>query len=124
MASRPELFNLTPGTHPVPGVTVLVAPPLPKTVVAAPVAVMQREEAVSTYHPQASDKNGLLLVNSNPPRANVYLDGVYYGLSPLRLEIEPGIHAMSVKLIGYNMFAEKVSVRRGDNTEVNVTLEK
>lgn len=124
MASRPELFNLTPGTRPIPGVTVFVAPPLPKTVVAAPVAAVQREEAASSYRPLSSDKNGLLLVNTNPPRANVYLDGVYYGLSPLRLEIEPGIHAMSVKLTGYNMFSEKVSVRRGDNTEVNVTLEQ
>ena len=120
MASRPELFNLTPGTHPIPGVTVLVAPPQAKTVSAAPVIAVQ--EPIATYHPQAGDKNGLLLVNTNPSRANVYLDGVYYGLSPLHLEIEPGIHAMSVKLTGYNMFSEKVSVRRGDNTEVNVTL--
>lgn len=124
MAARPELFNLTPGTRPIPGVTVLVAPPLPKTVVVAHVVAMQRQEPASTYRPQASDKNGLLLVNTNPSRANIYLDGVYYGLSPLRLEIEPGIHAMSVKLTGYNMFTEKVSVRRGDSTEVEVTLEQ
>jgi len=124
MASRPELFNLTPGTHPIPGVTVFVSPPLLKPVVTAPVTVVQRDETASTYRPQAGDKNGLLLVNSNPSRANVYLDGIYYGLSPLRLEIEPGIHAMSVKLTAYKMFVEKVSVRRGDNTEVDVTLEQ
>ncbi len=122
MASRPELFNLTPGTRPIPGVTVFVAPALPK--ITAPVVAAQSAEPASTYHPQAGDKNGLLLVNSNPSRANVYLDGVYYGLSPLRLEIEPGVHAMSVKLAGYKMFVEKVSVRRGDNTEVDVTLEQ
>ncbi len=125
MASRPELFNLTPGTKPIKGVTVYVAPSLPKA--AAPAAVQnygaQGDVPVSTYRPHASDANGLLMVNTNPPRAKVYLDGVYYGMSPLRLEMEPGIHAISVKLAGYNMVTEKVSVRRGDNTEIELNLE-
>jgi hypothetical protein len=124
MAGRPDLFNLTPGSKPVPGVTVYVAPSLPK---AAPVAVqnygVQGDVQPSTYRPHASEANGLLLVNTNPPRAKVYLDGVYYGMSPLRLEMEPGIHAISVKLAGYNMVTEKVSIRRGDNTEIELNLE-
>ncbi|MDD4928582.1 MAG: PEGA domain-containing protein [Gallionella sp.] len=126
MAAHPELFNLTPGTKPIPGVTVYVAPSLPK---AAPVVVPTygapaAEAPVSTYRPHASEANGLLLVNTNPSRAKVYLDGVYYGMSPLRLEMEPGIHAISVKLAGYNMVTEKVSVRRGDNTEIELNLER
>lgn len=128
MASRPDLFNLTPGTKPIKGVTVYVAPSLPKAAPAAPMTqsygVQPGSEATaSTYRPHASDANGLLLVNTNPSRAKVYLDGVYYGMSPLRLEIEPGIHAISVKLAGYNMVTEKVSVRRGDNTEIELNLE-
>lgn len=124
MASHPELFNLTPGTRPIPGVTVYVAPSLPKAAVpVVPVVVPKSEVAASTYRPHASDTNGLLSVNTTPPRAKVYLDGVFYGLSPLRLEIEPGIHAIGVKLEGYKMVAEKVSVRRGDNTEVELNLE-
>ncbi len=125
MASRPDLFNLTPGTKPVKGVTVYVAPSLPKA--AAPVAYGAQQGSdvpVSTYRPHASDVNGLLMVNTNPARAKVYLDGVYYGMSPLRLEIEPGIHAISVKLAGYNMVTEKVSVRRGDNTEIELNLDR
>jgi len=128
MASRPDLFNLTPGTKPIPGVTVYVAPSLPK---AAPVVPAQSygvspssDVAASTYRPHASETSGLLLVNTNPSRARVYLDGVYYGMSPLRLEMEPGIHAISVKLAGYNMVTEKVSIRRGDNTELELNLEK
>jgi hypothetical protein len=128
MASRPDLFNLTPGTKPIPGVTVYVAPSLPK---AAPAALAQSygvppssDVPASTYRPHASETSGLLLVNTNPSRARVYLDGVYYGMSPLRLEMEPGIHAISVKLAGYNMVTEKVSIRRGDNTELELNLEK
>lgn len=126
MASRPDLFNLTPGTKPIKGVTVYVAPSLPKAAPAAPVTQnygVQGDVPAPTYRPHASDANGLLLVNTNPSRAKVYLDGVYYGMSPLRLEMEPGIHAISVKLAGYNMVTEKVSVRRGDNTEIELNLE-
>ena len=130
MASRPDLFNLTPGTKPIPGVTVYVAPQLPKAAPVAPVMApaygVAQDSGVpaSTYRPHASDTAGLLLVNTTPPRARVYLDGVYYGMSPLRLEIEPGIHAISVKLPGFNMVSEKVSVRRGDNTELELNLER
>lgn len=128
MAARPDLFNLTPGTKPIPGVTVYVAPSLPKAAAAVPMqqnagVAVSSEAPVSSYRPHASESAGLLLVNTNPSRARVYLDGVYYGMSPLRLEMEPGIHAISVKLAGYNMVTEKVSVRRGDNTEIELNLE-
>ena len=127
MASQPELFNLTAGTKPIPGVTVYVAPAAAK---AAPAATVTPGYGVqpgaaappSAYMPRASATAGLLLVNTNPQRAKVYLDGVYYGLSPLRLEMEPGVHAISVKLEGYKMVTEKVSVRKGDNTEMELNL--
>ena len=129
MAAKPELFNLTAGTKPIPGVTVYVAPTAAKPVPAASVpayGVQQQGSAVPSpaYMPHASDTAGLLLVNTSPSRAKVYLDGVYYGLSPLRLEMEPGVHAISVKLEGYKMVTEKVSVRKGDNTEMELNLER
>jgi hypothetical protein len=131
MAAKPELFNLTAGTKPIPGVTVYVAPtaarPAPAAMPSAmPAYGVQQGGAVPppSYVPHASDTAGLLLVNTSPSRAKVYLDGVYYGLSPLRLEMEPGVHAISVKLDGYKMVTEKVSVRKGDNTEMELNLER
>ncbi len=125
MASHPELFNLTPGTKPVKGVTVYVAPTIAKPAPVQNYGVQPGNEiGVSTYRPHASETAGLLLVNTNPSRARVYLDGVYYGMSPLHLEMEPGIHAISVKQSGYKMVTEKVSVRRGDNTEMELNLER
>src|SRR3989338_9217469 len=95
MVSQPELFNLTAGTKPIPGVTVYVAPAAAKPAPAAPATMMQSHgmqpaDAVPppAYMPRASETTGLLLVNTSPSRAKVYLDGVYYGLSPLRLEME------------------------------------
>ena len=131
MAVHPELFNLTPGTRPIPGVTVLVAPavvptvaPITAPVTAVPAPATSVATPASTYTPHASETNGLLLVNTNPDRAKIYLDGVYFGLSPLRLELEPGVHALSAKLLGYKMVSEKVSVRKGDSTEINLDLEQ
>ncbi len=128
MVVHPELFNLTPGTRAIPGVTVLVAPtanPASATVPMqmAPASATNVTPPSPAYVPHASDTNGLLLVNTNPARAKVYLDSVYFGLSPLRLELEPGVHTISVKLTGYKMVAEKVSVRKGDSTEMDLDLE-
>ncbi len=125
MASRPELFNLTPGTRPIAGVTVYVAPTAAAPAPLAPAVVVATPNAAApAYAPHASATMGLLLVNTNPQRAKVYLDGVYYGMSPLRLEMDPGVHAISVKLEGYKMVTEKVSVRKGDNTELELALER
>ena len=132
MAAKPELFNLTPGTKTISGVTVYVAPAVAKPAPAAmPETSMPRYEVqpasavpAPAYVPHASATAGLLLVNTNPPRAKVYLDDVYYGLSPLRLEMEPGVHAISVKLDSYKMVTEKVSVRKGDSTEMELKLER
>lgn len=135
MASRPQLFNMTPGVKPISGVTVYVSPAVPAaTAPAASYAPPQGAAATQVvpaavapapaYTPRASATSGLLLVNTNPARAKVYVDGVYFGLSPLRVEVDPGVHAVSVKLEGYKMATEKVSVRRGDNTEMDLVLER
>ena len=127
MVVHPELFNLTPGTKAIPGVTVLVAPtanqPVAVPMQMAPASATNVAPSYSTYTPHASGTNGLLLVNTSPARAKVYLDSVYFGLSPLRLELEPGVHIISVKLTGYKMVSEKVSVRKGDSTEMDLDLE-
>lgn len=111
-ATRPELFS-TPGTKVVSGVTVFVSPngpgsPAPDTALPQPV-------------PGAS---GTLVVRTEPARAKVYLDGVYYGLSPLNIQGAAGIHTVEVRLSGYKNASEKVAVRAGAATELEFQLEK
>jgi len=124
MAAHPELFNLTPGVQAIPGVSVYAvpAPAVPPAVLPAGDNLTGR----SAVPPEqtALANTGLLLVNTSPPRAKVYLDGVYYGLSPLRVEMEPGVHAVAAKLKGYKTVTEKVSVRKGDTTELELNLER
>lgn len=129
MAAHPELFNLTAGTQAIPGVSVYVAPvaALSVSVVPAPIlptGTAQAGSIVTAPEKVSSTSAGLLLLNTSPSRAKVYLDGVYYGLSPLRVEMEPGVHAVTVKLKGYKTVTEKVSVRKGDNTEMELSLER
>lgn len=120
-AARPELFNLTPGTSQVKGVDVYVAPSAASgfAAPALPVTAPGQPGGFS-----ASSANGLLVVTTNPPRAKVYLDGVYFGLSPLRFEVEPGIRDVVVKLKGYKTATEKVSVRKGSSTELELNLDQ
>jgi hypothetical protein len=113
MSSHPELFNLTPGTKPISGVTVLMSPGAnqPAASVVPVVSVM------------TPSKTGMLILSTKPAHAKVYLEGVYYGLSPLRVEVEAQVHNVSVKLEGYKTATEKVSVRKDDTTELELVLE-
>ena len=119
MATYPALFNLIPGTKTISGVTVLSAP----SAAVVPAAEAALVAAPPAYTPHASATMGLLVLSSKPSRAKVYLDGVYYGMTPLRAESEPGVHSVEVKLEGYKTASEKVSVRRSDDTELELTLD-
>lgn len=113
MAGYPALFNLTPGTKTIAGVTVSTAPIAP---VLTPVASLP---AVSV-----PDALGFLSVSSKPARAKVYLDEVYFGLTPLRVEVAVGVHTLMLKQSAYQTVTEKVSVRKAETTELDVQLER
>lgn len=112
MATRPELFNLTAGTQIISGVAVY----------SAPVEVKPGVPPVSGS--QAAVQTGVLSLTTTPAHAKVYLDDVYFGLSPLRSAIEPGVHSVVVKLNGYKAASEKISVRKGEMTELELSLER
>lgn len=122
MVARPELFALTPGTKAITGVDVHVAPPAAPAVTLPAIRVAPAPQADAPSAANAA--TGVLSVNTNPSRAKVYLDGVYFGLSPLRSEVEPGVHEVAVQMKGYKTATEKVSVRKGDMTELELSLER
>ena len=109
MQTYPERFAQTaPARDATPGVTVLVAPP-------AHIALSQTARPGMT---------GRLAVTTLPARAKVYVAGVYYGLSPLKLELEPGIYTINFKLDTFKTATEKVSVRQSETTELEIRLTK
>jgi hypothetical protein len=111
---RPDLFNVLPGTKPIAGVTVLFTPG----------ADQPASGVVPVMSVMALPKTGMLVLSTKPARAKVYVGGVYFGLSPLRAEIEAGVHSVDVKLEGYKTTTEKVSVRKDDTTELELVLER
>jgi hypothetical protein len=105
----PDLFDqAAPARSETPGVTVLVAPP----------------ERVTASQAAQTGVTGRLEITTTPPRAKVYVADVYHGLSPLRLDLEPGIYTLNFKLEAFKTATEKVSVRKGETTELEIRLER
>jgi hypothetical protein len=116
MQARPDLFfQSAPARQSTPGVAVLVAPP-------ETAQVLQSAQTHNTG--MATGLTGHLTLTSIPPRAKVYVADVYYGLTPLNLELEPGIYTLRFKLDGFQPTTEKVSVRKGEITELETRFEK
>ncbi len=67
---------------------------------------------------------GYVSLYSQPTRAKVYIDEVYHGVTPLRLELPVGVANLSFRLEGYKPEAERVAVRPGQTTELEVRLGK
>lgn len=114
MAKHPDLFNILPGTKVIPGVTVLNAPG------AVPVASPAKPASATT--PAAV--KGTLVIGTKPQHAKIYIDEVYYGTSPLHLDMDPGIHLVAIELSGYRKVKQKVSVRKGETTDLELKLRK
>ncbi|MDO9010411.1 MAG: PEGA domain-containing protein [Gallionella sp.] len=122
MAKYPELFNLVPGTKVIPGVTVYS---VPGNVPPVPTTPTARSPVVSDLQPEGLPfEDALLIVRTEPVGAKIYLDGVYYGISPLHARAPLGIHKVEARLKGYRVSTEKVALRKGDTTELEMELEK
>lgn len=94
--------------------------------VAAPAAANTGAATTSPPRPASTAiaSSGRLSVASIPARAKVYIEDVYHGLTPLKLELPVGVHAMKFKLDGYKSAGEKVAVRRGETTEIEIKFQK
>ena len=109
---RPELFRQpTVAELTTPDVQIMTAPP-----------AGGRERAIA--QPGAKSSVGSLVITTRPTRARVYLGDVYFGLSPLQLQLDPAIHSLRVELDGFKTSTQKVSVRDGETTELELTLDK
>ena len=67
--------------------------------------------------------NGQLTVRSGPSGANIYIDRAYRGITPLTLvDIPQGVHAITLRLNGYQDWTSSISVPAGTSTDVSGTL--
>src|SRR5690606_3119634 len=84
------------------------------------------EYAVERYGPESADifdrararalsgARGTLIVETDPPGAEVYIDGISYGPSPATAEgLLAGAHYVTVKELGYEKLIARAEVRAG-----------
>lgn len=67
--------------------------------------------------------SGRLSITTAPARAKVYIGDVYYGLTPITIDLEPGIYELTVRLRGRRDNKEKIAIRPGELTEVEEALD-
>jgi serine/threonine-protein kinase len=71
-----------------------------------------------------SRKTGWLAISSEPA-AEVYIDGVYFGDTPLgRLELAAGGHSLELVSPKHENYSERVSIVAGELSSRNVSLQK
>ncbi len=70
------------------------------------------------------DPWGLLEVASEPPGADVRIEGKGYGATPVKIPIRVGTHAVEVSLAGYEPARQNVEVREADLAKALIRLRK
>ena len=64
-----------------------------------------------------------LSVNSSPTGADIYLDGSYRGVTPLKIfPISPGFHIVKLTKSKYNTFTSSLTIKAGMSSEINADL--
>ena len=78
----------------------------------------------ATMTPSSSPSSaGTLQVNSDPQGANVFLDNLCRGVTPLTLTpVETGSHSLLVRLPGYNDYTSTVTIAPGQVVQVQAGL--
>jgi hypothetical protein len=77
-----------------------------------------------TPNPQKPD-TGSIAISSSPNGAEVYLDNVYQGITPMNIDsVTPGIHSLLLNLNGYQDYSSQIQVVAGQTTQVSATLQE
>ncbi len=65
---------------------------------------------------------GYLSVSSSPSGANVYVDGIYKGTSPVTVSVSAGSHSVRMDKSGYDSWTGSTSVTAGQTAYVSTSL--
>jgi len=67
-------------------------------------------------------QNPTVEFTSSPSGAQVFLDGVYIGNTPVQVETSSGYHEYKMLLAGYNMKEGSFNIAEGESKSINVVL--
>ena len=80
--------------------------------------------AQALSRPAPSDKPGTLQVGSRPAGAQVYVDDVRVGTTPMTMNnVKPGAHGVRIELPGHQPWVTSVHVEAGAQARVGASLE-
>jgi hypothetical protein len=117
------ITQLSPGSYPVRITLANYQPYTATAVVTAGGAYDIRANLVPVTPGPTPNTNGQITVRSSPSGANIYVDNLYKGLTPLTLvEIPKGGHTILLKMNGYQDWQSTVNVAAGSSTDVSGTL--
>ncbi len=67
--------------------------------------------------------SGTLAVVTEPRSANVYVDGRFYGMTPVEFPLTPGEHRLRILKEGFMIVEQPVLIETGGRAEISATLE-
>jgi len=77
----------------------------------------------NSLHGVLSQGYGTLYISSNPTGAEVYLDDILYGITPISMELIPtGNYLLSIRMSGYEDHESNITVLAGENAPIFVSL--
>jgi hypothetical protein len=72
----------------------------------------------------AANHGGSFELQSNPPSAEVFVDGSFIGNTPATLKLKPGQHTVRVALDGYKEWSRDLTVQEGSDAHLQANLQK
>jgi diacylglycerol kinase family enzyme len=81
------------------------------------------QAAVATVPPPVTP-SGRLKLETDPPGADIEIDGNFVGNTPSEIEVAEGEHTVTVKKAGFKDWERKLRVTGGSNVNLSAKLEK
>ena len=87
-------------------------------------AIHPREAAANpTNEPAARTKSAKVAISSNPPGADIEVDGSFLGSTPSSIQMSSGEHILAIKKPGYSSWEKKIKISEGE-ISIAAELEK
>jgi hypothetical protein len=109
--------------------TLVVAPPIAPVAPTAqpPSSPQPAPSSVPTptpANPLMPEEPALVNFNSNPPGADILIDGNLVGNTPSTLHVDAGRHVIQLRIGGYSSWTRTMVVEPGSSPSIRATLEK
>lgn len=83
-----------------------------------------QQTSSDTGGPAAVSTSAKLQMESNPPGADIEVDGSFVGNTPSDVQVPDGEHTITVKKAGFKDWERKMKVSGGSSVHLNAELEK